>query len=292
MNNTHRSFSEDFKTLWEKDSPIYKEWEKLEMLYSVLENITHNLALRFTEFRNITEIEKDMNTGKHPMENLFLETLLFWWNRILLRSCLKVRDALQLLFYSSNTANSYGCALAARSIIEHVALLQFLAQAIPWKNTQRVEKQALIEFTKRIYNLTQGSTFDWDKLLSGKLSIRKLLATKSWKRPKNERIPHISDLVDALDKEISSHQSPDAEGRIQFLYSALCDVVHPSWGGDFVYAPQMYRIMKAEQIFDEHFKKTATLFCLPMIEVVKYFVELIEIMINNEPRIIFSMPEN
>ncbi len=150
MNNIHESFNENFKSLWEKASPVYKEWEKIEILYTALENISRNLAIQHSEFKDIAEIEKGLKNSRQPMGKLFLEAILYLWKRVLLRSCLKVRDALQLLIYSSNSANAYGCALAARSIIEHVALLQFLVKKIPWKNTKQIKKQEMIEFTKQI----------------------------------------------------------------------------------------------------------------------------------------------
>jgi hypothetical protein len=60
------------------------------------------------------------------------------WNRFLLRNCLKMRDSLEFLFHSINTANAYGMALSARSILEHVAMMQYFVDMIPWKTNQVV----------------------------------------------------------------------------------------------------------------------------------------------------------
>jgi hypothetical protein len=121
--NANETLSEAFKAMWQADSPVRREWEALETFHAALKEIAENLTTRSYAFRNIAEIEADMKAGTLPMEQLAIETLLVWWNRIAIRSCLKARDALQLMFFSCNTANAHGCALAARSIIEHVALL-------------------------------------------------------------------------------------------------------------------------------------------------------------------------
>jgi hypothetical protein len=289
MQQEHNTLNDDFKSLWGKDSPMQTEWKNLETLFYAIKEISHNLALRATEIRTVVDIDRDMQTGQRQMGQLLIETLFVLWNRVLLRACLKVRDSMELMFFSINIANAYGCALAARSIIEHVALLQYLVNRVPWRNNRVFDQETLFEFTKLIFSLTQGSTFDWDKLLSGDVSIRDILTSKAWKRPHIERIPYIADLVEVLDKELSALQGKDADGHIQFLYSALCDIAHPSWGGDFIYAPKMYRDIKVQRTYDEHFKRIATFFCLPMVVIVKHFGELVKFMMDNEPRMLATM---
>lgn len=220
------------------------------------------------------------------MGQLFLEALVLLWNRLLLRTCLKVSDSLELMFLSMNAANAYGCAITARSVLEHVALLQYFADDIPWRESQLIRHEAMVRFTKRLFALSQGSTFDWDKLLSGNISLRSLVASKNWKRPPDERIPAITALVEALDKKMAPQQGSGVEGEFQFLYSALSDVVHPSWGGDFIYAPRIYRHIKLERAFDEHFRRIVTLFCLPTFGVAHHLAKLVGFMMDNEPRML------
>ncbi len=289
MQQEHNTLCDDFKALWDETSPMRTEWKNLETLFYAVKEISYNLALRATEIRTIVDIDRDMQTGQKQMGQLLIETLFVQWNRVMLRACLKVSDALELMFFSINMANAYGCALSARSIIEHVALLQYLTKKVPWQKNKVFDQKALTEFTKLLFSLTQGSTFDWDKLLSGNLSVRGILASKTWKRPHSERIPHMAELVEVLDKELSPLQGNDAEGHIQFLYSALCDVVHPSWGGDFIYAPKIYRDIKVHRAYDDHFKRIAIFFCLPMVIIVKHFGELIKFMMDNEPRMLATM---
>lgn len=289
MENKSRILSEEFKLLWERNSPMYLEWGKLETLYQAIEGMTESQAQKVSAFRTPGEISQDIKDGKYKTDGLVLETIFVLWNRLLLRSCLKIRDSLDLLFISINTVNAYGCALASRSIIEHVALVQFFVKQVPWQTSSYIEVSVATKFSKELVNLTQGSTFDWDKLLYGNLDLRKLLASKDWKRPNNQRIPSIKSLVEALDKELSPLQGKDAEGHLHFIYSALCDVIHPSWGGDFIYAPQIYRDIKSERVFDEHFKRISTLFCLPVINVVLHFAKLAEFMVNNEPQMLVKL---
>jgi hypothetical protein len=286
MKNLSNSLDARFKALWADGSAVQKEWKKLETLYSVIQDTSHSLATRASALRTLPEIDADIQTGNAEMGHLFLETLIVSWNRILLRTFLKVHDSLELMFSSINTANAYGCAIAARSIIEHVALLEYFAKRVPWKNGRVIRHEKMVEFTKHLFNLTQGSTFDWDKFLTGGVSVRQLVRSDNWKRPTNERIPHITTLVEALDEEMAPQQGEGSEGYLRFIYSALCDVVHPSWGGDFIYAPRIYREMKIERAFDDHFKKVATLFCLPTVGVVLRLGQLIQFMLDNEPRML------
>src|SRR3989337_589066 len=97
--STNETLSEAFKAMWEADSPVRQEWEALEVINAALKEIAENLTTRSYAFRNVVEIEADMKAGKLPMGQLALETLLVWWNRIAIRSCLKARDAVQLMFF-------------------------------------------------------------------------------------------------------------------------------------------------------------------------------------------------
>lgn len=289
MEDSAVKLDDRFRSMWEPDSPMQQEWSNFEALSQVIREFSRGLAARASAMRHLPDIEAEMGSEEREMGQLFLETLVFLWNRLLLRTCLKASDSLEMMFLSMNTANAYGCAITARSILEHIALLQYFANDIPWRESQLVRHEALVGFTKRIFALTQGSTFDWDKLLAGNVSLRSLVASKNWKRSPDERIPQIAALVEALDKKMASQQGSGGEGQLQFLYSAMSDVVHPSWGGDFIYAPQIYRHIKLERAFDEHFRRIATLFCLPTFGVVHHLAKLVGFMMDNEPRMLAIM---
>lgn len=292
MENKRHPIAEQFKSLWGKTSKMRAEWDKFEVIHWAISEIAHNQAKKVSGLRNMVEIDRDIEAGILKQEKMALEVLVVAWNRFLLRNCLKSRDSLELLFHSVNTANSYGLALSARSILEHVAMTQHFVNIIPWQNNQMIPRAKMINFAKQFINLTQGSTFDWDKLLYGKGGVRVVIASKQWKRPSKERIPPISQLVKTLDDEMFRRQRTNYErGLLQLVYSALCDVVHPSWGGDFIYAPEIHRDMKEERVFDEHFKKVASLFCIPLPAVVQHFAELIETMLNYEPRMVAILEE-
>ncbi len=292
MENKRYPISEQFKSLWGKTSKMQAEWDKFEVIHWAISDIAHNQAKKVSGLRNMVEIDRDIEAGILKQEKMFLEVLVVAWNRFLLRNCLKIRDSLKFLFHSINTANAYGIALSARSILEHVAMTQYFVDMIPWKNNQMVPHGKMINFAKQFIKLTQGSTFDWDKLLYGQGGVRALIASKQWKRPGKERIPPISQLVKTLDNAIFLKQRTNYErGLLQLVYSALCDVVHPSWGGDFIYAPEIHRDMKEERVFDDHFKKVASLFCIPLPAVAQHFAECIDIMLNCEPRMMAILDE-
>jgi hypothetical protein len=277
------TLEQGFKDLWATGSPMQKEWEKLEVLVVAVEEIGRSMAKKASVLRTLPEIHADTTSGRVEMKLAFLETVNTLWNRVLLRTAFKVHDALDLLFHSINSANAYGCAIASRSIIEHVALLSYFVKGVPWEDGRPVQNDELIEFTKHLFTLTQGSTFDWDKFLEGRVSVRDLVKSGSWKRPHDERIPQIATLVEVLDQELAPQQG---HATLRFVYSALCDVIHPSWGGDFIYAPRIYREIKPERAFDDHFKRIATLFCLPIVAVVVRFGQLGEFMLDNEPKMV------
>ena len=181
-------FSDRFKSMWEPGSKEIILWAALEILYAGLEERSLRLRNKVSSFRPVAEIEASMLDKSAPMEELYIEGVNFLWNRFLLRTDLKVRDALKLLFYSANTSNAYGCSLASRAILEHVALLHYFSQKVPWRKSRRVTNDELTAFTKELVHLTLGSRIDWDKLYSGK--VREMVATGEWDRPQEERLPH------------------------------------------------------------------------------------------------------
>ncbi len=275
-----------FRSMWEADSPMQQEWSNFEGTSQGIRDLSRGLSARASAMRHLPDIEAEMKSESREMGQLFLETLVLLWNRLLLRTCLKVADSLEMMFLSMNAANAYCCAIAARSILEHVAFLQYFADDIPWRESQVITHEAMVKFTKRLFNLTQGSTFDWDKMLSGNVSLRSLVASKNWKRPFDERIPSIATLVEALDKKMATRRGSGVEGQFQFLYAAMSDVVHPSWGGEFIYAPHIYRHIKLERAFDENFRRIVTLFCLPTFGVAHHLGKLVAFMMGNEPRML------
>ena len=286
MDATHEIFSDEFKALWEPQAPVRQLWGALETFHEGLCEMAVAKATALFQSTTMQELQEEIEAQRRPMEDIYVDWVNLLWTRIVLRTQLKVRDSLKLLFYSCNTANTYGCALASRAILEHVALLQYLASRVPWRSSRLVKKEDLMQFTTDLHQLAFGSRLDWERFLSGTVSLRQLLNSGVWSRPSNERIPAIGDLIGVLDDTLSALGRLEAKGQIQFVYSVLCDVVHPSWGGDFAYSPRMYRDMNAAGKLDAHFKLLATLFCLPIVEVVRHLVVLCDQLSKDEVRII------
>lgn len=283
MNRNDVGFSEQFLQLWEEHSPVRQCWEMLVVFYDAL-NEAAGVRAAAIEPSSLHELDSEIQAGSRPMEDIYVRWTNLLWSRIILRAQLKVRDSLTLVFHSCNCAMGYGAALASRAIIEHVALLQHFAERVPWQSTGFVEKEAMIQFTNDLQRLAFGSRLDWDQLFADAGALRRLLATESWSRPRNERIPDLGQLIGALDGSLFDSGRLAMKGQIQFVYSVLCDVVHPSWGGDFVYSPRMYRGIESASSFDEHLKLQITLFCLPVVEVVGHLLKLCESLRSQELR--------
>lgn len=252
----------------------------LENLYIGLNSTAEKLSIEISQMGTFSEIEVDTLNGSRSMEEIYVEWTNLLWKRIILRTQLKVLDALKLLFYSCNTRNLYGCAITSRSILEHVALLQYLADKVPWKDNREIPKDDMIRFTKQLYILAFGSRFRWDDILKKPVNLRQLISMGNWNRHKSERIPDIHILINSIDEELSKHDRT-IEGQIKFLYTILCDVVHPSWGGDFAYDPKMYGKLSI-QVDENQFKLGATLFCLPIVEITAQLIRICEDLKNYE----------
>jgi hypothetical protein len=197
-------------------------------------------------------MEEALKIKSEPMECLYVEWVNQLWNKFLLRTNLKVRDALYLMFHSANKANAYGCALSARAILEHVALLQFFWNKVPWRKSRVLTENELKRFTEDILNITLGSRFNWEKFTTG--AVKEMLTSGQWDRPQKERLPSVADFLSSLDNELFERGRLYAKGQMRFFYGILCDVVHPSWGGYFIYSPIMSFAVNAEPEFNHGFK--------------------------------------
>jgi hypothetical protein len=276
-------FSEQFKSMWEEGSDVLLLWNSLEVISSGISERCIQLAKRQASFRPPIEMEEALKIKSEPMKGLYVEWVNQQWNKLLLRTNLKVRDALYLMFHSANKANAYGFALSARAILEHVALLQFFWDQVPWRRSRVVTKKEMTRFTEDILKIILGSRINWEKLTTG--AVKEMLNSGQWDRPQTEHLPRIAKLVVSLDNELFATQRQYAKGTMRFLYGILCDVVHPSWGGDFIYSPRMSFALNAEPEFNHVFKLSATMFCLPVVELVKHLHQLTDVMIGEELRI-------
>lgn len=279
MKEICETFDKSFKALWVTGSDVNIFWNELEDLYACLKNIVQSQAQKLSKVRTLNDIKRDVQAASLPRGVLYVEWVNLLCNRIILRTQLKVRDSLQIFFYSSNTGNAYGCALASRSIIEHVALLQYLTTKTSLRDIKVIPRKEAVDFAKRIRSLAFGSNFDWNKLLNKSTNINDLQVSGEWNRPASERIPRIADLVQALSEELFKQKRLVNQQQLRFTYGILCDVVHPSWGGDFIYAPgmqndMMFSTMNPDQGYNDHFKLSTAMFGLPVVEMVRHLIQL------------------
>lgn len=272
MIRREHQFSDAFKAMWEEDSKILLLWGALEDLCLGLDYRCQQLADVQTSFRSPHERSQAFDARSEPMEKLYAEVSNQLWNKLLFRTHLKVRDSMHLMFQSANTANAYGCALAVRAVLEHVALLQYFWDKVPWRTSRVVTADRLAAFTKELMTLVLGSNLDWNKLTGGHL--RQMLASGQWKRPGKERLPRITTLIVALDDALMEAERTQAKGQMLFLYGILCDIVHPSWGGDFIYSTKMAFSVDSEPQFNDSFRVASIMFCLPVVELVRHLYQL------------------
>jgi hypothetical protein len=281
-------FCDAFKAMWEENSKVLLLWDALEDLCLGLNDRSQQLAGRQASFRTPHERSQAFDSKSEPMEKLYIEVSNQLWNKLLLRTHLKVRDSMHIMFQSANTANAYGCALAVRSVLEHVALLQYFWDKVPWRTSRVVTADKLAAFSKELVTLVLGSNLDWSKLTGGLL--REMLASGQWKRPGKERLPPITTLIVALDDALMEAERIQAKGQMLFIYGILCDVVHPSWGGDFVYSTKMEFSVDSEPQFNDSFRVASIMFCLPVVELVRHFYHLTDELQGQTLRVVTMSP--
>ncbi len=257
-------FSLEFLDLWEEDSPMRQRWSQLEELSNDFDNQIIDVLTIQNRSRTQREINLDIKNAMTTAESnyrLFMESTNIMLNRILLRSMLKIRDSNELFFNSCDNANAYGCCLAQRSIIEHLGLLQYLYEKISWKDNIFRTKEIKKYFTEVLDPLYLGSKFNWDKLNTETSSLRDPeIKLHEWVRSKTYRLPRSSDLVNSLDFNCSKLNITQ-KGSIKLMYTILSDILHPSTGGDFIYAEDMYGRLNFQNEFNLTFKRFITLTC-------------------------------
>jgi hypothetical protein len=274
-------FSDDFKNLWSDDPKKNQYINSLEVFYLGLKEMAQIEEQRQYNLTDISDINKEFRKILEKKEILFVNKEIipkrvnYLFNRITLRTQLKIIDAMQLLFFSCNNTNAYGCVLASRSIIENVAAYQYLISNIPWKIDKTVNTKDATQFLKLLDVLGFGSRFNWDMLHSDFRSIRESFesGTHKWNRPKERRIPEIVKFNDNLDKTLFEMKQIK-QGEIFFIYTVLSDIIHPSAGGDFIYSQNMYKKLEVNGQLNENFKRLFLFAGIPNVALVRHFILL------------------
>lgn len=274
-------FSPQFLDMWEKESPLRKRWLIFEESCDEIDNYVIEAMLIQNRMRTISEVNGDIKNKEYKKDpnianRLFSEYTNHILNRTLLRSLLKIRDSNEIFFTSCNSANSYGCSLAQRSIIEHLGLMQYLLNNISWKDSHFIENKGIKNYyTKTLYPLYFGSTFNWDKLLKERSSLmdKSEINIKDWKRQKQVRLPLSSELVDCLDVRFSE-LNISKKGFVNLIYKILSDILHPSTGGDFIYSEDLYGRLTVTKEFNSMFRRFISITCYLMPELIQYTFDL------------------
>ena len=279
MESERTRFNSGVKALWGASGSEHlgPAWNRLESLYGEVEELATRGALEIEAGRNMSTIEKELAAGERPKGELVAEGIELLWRQTIVRTELKVRDSLQVLFFSCNTRNLYGVVLASRAVLEHVAILQYVFDEIPWKTSAATMAEG-VAYMRKLQTIIVGSRFRWSELFKG--NVRQLMSSPELKRPARESLPAITPLVERLEKALAASERSESgktgvrmqAGELVVLYAMLSDVVHPGWGGEFIYGPRMSGVVGHGALGGEEFKLTMLLFCLPVVGIVSHLL--------------------
>ncbi len=252
-------FGDRFMKLWEDTSFVHSQWRKFqEKTVPVLSTLIERQGEILADRRTFDEVTAELGPQIDELPNdevspeLIAEYLNHLTWHIMLRTQYKVLDALSLFFDSANSFNTYGVALASRSIIEHVGVLQVLYEKLPWKEATEQPRTLFVEqgykTMKTIMRLMNASEFDWERYLGEERRGRATLLNGQWSRKPDGtehdvsgRTPS-SQFIAALEKELVRIYGPFADNSLRSAWAMLSDIIHPNWGGAFLYSDNMYDI--------------------------------------------------
>jgi hypothetical protein len=274
-------FSDEFKLLWRDNPEKLQSLNSLEIFYNGLKDMAQIEIKKQNAQTDISKINEEIKkvlqnkqTGSSKSE-IATTWINYVFNRITLRTQLKVLDSMQLFFYSCNSANTYGCVLSTRSIIENVAAYQYLISNIPCEKDQVIEFEKFKQFSKLLELFGFGSRFNWDMLHFDFKCIRESFESGKykWNRSRDRRIPEIAKLYQNLDASMTARDKKN-KGQIVFLYTVLSDIMHPSAGGDFIYSENMYKKLQFQILPDENFKRLFIFIGFPNVAIIRHFILL------------------
>ncbi|MBC2683852.1 hypothetical protein HAU06_06680 [Bacillus toyonensis] len=131
---------------------------------------------------------------------------------------IKLIEALRSMY---NEKNYLGWGAIGRSVIEHSAVFFYFVEKLKKENIGGTT--FTISQLKKVENLlikyTNGTSFDWDKLLDGEFENIQL---KYQPEDKNHKPVHVHDAIRKLAKRSLLFKD------LEIMYSAFCDIVHPN----------------------------------------------------------------
>jgi hypothetical protein len=122
MTDIDESFLPEAHALWPEKSPYREALTQIEDALNVVRRLSERTREVLALLPSSEELESAVAGRRGDADKVGATLFAYLWNRLLGRSLLKCEDATRLLIFSTNKRNLYGTVLAARTIIEHVAL--------------------------------------------------------------------------------------------------------------------------------------------------------------------------
>ncbi len=282
MADIDEAFLPEVRMLWPEGSQYHVVLTQIEDVLPFARRLSGRTREVLAGLPSFAELESAIIRRKGDADEVAAILVACLWNRLLGRALLKCEDAIRLLIFSTNRRNLYGTALATRTIIEHVGLMTHLSDRSASFSGRELSDAEFTEFMHEMYRLAMGSNVDWEALFSGKTPVRTLIQQNLWKRPKDERLPQLNALVQALDAAMGTRPGYEP-GFILLMYGILSDLLHPSWGGDFMYlhllSSQYAKLVDA----NTHFCRVLTVAALPISGVLLYAIQLADNLVRWRP---------
>lgn len=282
MTDIDESFLLEVGALWPERSPHRVALTQIEDALNVLTGLSKRTREVLALLPSSEELELAVAGRRGDADKVSTALFAYLWNRLLGRSLLKCEDATRLLIFSTNKRNIFCTVLAARTIIEHIALVTHLSG---WSTNfigKELSDAEFGKFMQEMNRLAMGSNVDWHALFSGATPLRTLVQQKAWKRPKDAQLPKLSVLVNALDGAMATQPSCEP-GLILLLYGIFSDLLHPSWGGDFMYrhllSPQYSKLVDS----NDHFRRVLGVVLLPISGVLNHGIKVADSLVRLRP---------
>ena len=250
------AFTDDFKNHFLSTDKLKDKREILEDIEESVWWITANLMdLERKEPIGTPELETIAKKVEqsHPESLEFAKAIIEYINldiKILSRYiALRTRDLGDALIREANANNFLACAIITRSLLETSAFANYCCKEIcRYHAMGPLGAEPSKELRRTLRKLRYGTKIDWVALLFQKRTVedlKGLVREEGWKLREKVYDPYRigkDKIVEELDKSCLEKGLTQVEGEILFHYSILCDMLHPNFGGHFLFMGKSGRL--------------------------------------------------
>lgn len=155
------------RVLWPEKSPYRAALAQIEEALAVVCRLSKRTREVLAQLPSSEELESAITGRRGDADEVGATFVANLWNRLLGRALLKCEDGTRLLIFSTNKKNLYGIALAARAIIEHVALVTHLSDRTVNFTGRDLPHAEFAEFIHEMYRLAIIKRRDTSQILRG-----------------------------------------------------------------------------------------------------------------------------